>query len=181
MSVIDKIVAAVAPPETDEERREARDRARNAAANAPWLQSILDHHMKIEQAFVDAKTASDAGSRRTALKTLGTLLTGHSIAEEAAIYPAIAGHGEKASATKAYTEQQAAKLEMGLLEDIDPNSEDWRDKLEHIEAAVQHHVYEEEGTWYPELARNASPAENAKISERYNEHYGRYVGAGAVI
>jgi len=181
MSIIDKIVAAVAPPESDEERKEARDRARTAAANCEWLQTVLDHHLKIEQAFVTAKTANDAGSRRTALKNLGTVLTGHAIAEECVIYPAMVKHGEKAAATMAYTEQSGAKMEMGLLDGLDPNSEDWRDKLEHIEGAVQHHVFEEEGTWFPELARAASPADNAMISQRYNEEYGRYVGAGAVI
>lgn len=181
MSVIDKIVAAVAPPESDEERREARDRARNAATNAEWLRTILDHHLKLEQAFLDAKSANDAGSRRSAFKTLGTLLTGHAIAEEAVVYPAMVAHGEKTSAAKAYVEQNGAKTEMGLLENLDPDGEDWLDKLEHIEGAVAHHMYEEEGTWFSELARSASPAENAKIAERYNEEFNRYVGAGAVI
>lgn len=181
MSVLDKIVAAVAPPETDEMRREARDRARTAAANCEWLSTILDHHLKLEDAFANAKSAGDAGSRRTALKNLGTILTGHAIAEEVVIYPAMVKHGEKASATMAYTEQSGAKMEMGLLEGLDPNSEDWCDKLEHIQGAVAHHMYEEEGTWFPELARAASPADNAMIATRYNEEYGRYVGAGAVI
>lgn len=181
MSVIDKIVAAVAPPETDEQRKEARDRARNAAANCEWLGTILDHHLKIEQAFVAAKAATDAAGRRTAYKQLAVIITGHVVAEEGVIYPAMAKHGEKAHATMAYTEQSGATLEMGLLEGLDPNSEDWKDKLEHIEGAVQHHMYEEEGTWFPELARTASPAENAHIAERYNEEYDRYVGAGAVL
>lgn len=181
MSVIDKVIAAVTPPESDEDRMEARDRARTVAASCEWLQTVLDHHLKIEQAFSEAKSASDAGSRRTALKNLGTILTGHSIAEEVAIYPHMAMHGEKSGATMAYTEQSGAKMEMGMLETLDPNSEDWKDKLEHIEGAVQHHVYEEEGTWFPELARNAPADHNRMINERYNEEFRRYMGAGAAI
>ena len=181
MSVLHKIVAAVAPPETDEQRKEPRDRARTVAANCDWLGTILDHHLKLEEAFANAKSANDAGSRRAAFKNLATILTGHANAEESVIYPAMVKHGEKSHAMMAYTEQAGAKTEMGLLEGLDPNSEDWCDKLEHIQGAVAHHMYEEEGTWFPELARTASPADNEMIAQRYNEEYGRYVGAGAVL
>ena len=82
----------------------------------------------------------DPASRIGGLKRSSTLLTGHSIAEEAALYPALAKIDENTHAVKAYTEQSAAKLQLGLLEDLPPMSQDFMDKLGHIEGAVAHQV-----------------------------------------
>jgi len=70
--------------------------------------------------------------------------------------------GEQAHSTKAYTEQSAAKVQMGLLEDLEPMSQEYLDKLEHIRGAVAHHVYEEEGTWFVELKENCRPPTKRK-------------------
>lgn len=58
-------------------------------------------------------------------------------------------------------------------------SEDYLDKLEHIRGAVAHHVYSEEGTWFPELAANIDAAEQTYISRRYDAEFARYAQAGA--
>jgi hypothetical protein len=107
------------------------------------------------------------------------LLTGHSIAEEAAVYPALAADHQLDHAELAYQEQSAAKMEMGLLERLDPMSEDYLDKLGHIEGAVAHHVYSEEGTWFTELAESANAEDQARIAFRYAEEHQRYMSAGA--
>jgi hemerythrin superfamily protein len=179
MSVIDRVVAAITPPESDEDRREARERAREYAQECPWMATVLDHHQRIERAFADVKAANDASSRRAAQKALGAVLTGHSNAEESVIYPALSQVGETAHATMAYTEQAAAKMQMALLEKLDPMSQDYLDKLEHIEGAVQHHVYEEEGTWFPELIKDSTDADHQMINQRYNEEFNRYMGGEA--
>lgn len=178
MSILDKVVAAVTPPESDEQRAEARAKARNAATDGDWLSLVLDHHLQIEGAFAAVKAAKDAPSRISAQKRLATLLTGHSIAEEAVIYPALVKAGEQAHSTKAYTEQSAAKVQMGLLEDLDPLSQDYLDKLEHIRGAVAHHVYEEEGNWFVDLKGKLSPADQTKITFRYQEEFSRYTKVG---
>jgi hypothetical protein len=151
MSVIDKVIAAVTPPESAEARAKARKKARVAAAPGDWLSQIIDHHLLLEDAFATVKAASDAGSRRAATKDLGILLTGHAIAEEAVIYPALAEAGEKAHSGMGYDEQALVKVQMALLEKLEPMSQDFIDKLEHIEGAVTHHMYQEEGTWFLEL------------------------------
>jgi hemerythrin superfamily protein len=143
------------------------------------LAQILDHHRGIEAQFAAVKAAGDPASRRAEQQKLGLLLTGHSIAEEAAVYPALAADHQVGHAELAYQEQSAAKMEMGLLERLDPMSEDYLDKLEHIEGAVAHHVYSEEGTWFTELAESASPEEQALIGKRYAEEYGRYMGSAS--
>ena len=58
MSVFDKIIAAVAPPESDEARAEAREKARAAASSGDWLSQILEHHLGIERGFAEVKSAT---------------------------------------------------------------------------------------------------------------------------
>jgi hemerythrin superfamily protein len=176
MSILDKVVAAVTPPESDEQRAEARAKARSAAADGDWLTLILDHHEQIEAAFAQVKAATDAAGRLSAQKRLALLLTGHSIAEEAVIYPALVKAGEQGHSTKAYTEQSAAKVQMGLLEDLEPMSQEYLDKLEHIKGAVAHHVYEEEGNWFVDLKEKLPPADQAKLTFRYQQEFSRYIG-----
>ena len=90
MSVNDKVVAAVTPPESADTRLKARAKARVAAGKGDWLAMVLNHHERIEEAFAAVKSAIHPAARISSLQTLSTLLTGHSIAEEAALYPALA-------------------------------------------------------------------------------------------
>ena len=176
MSMLDKVVAAVTPPESDEARAEARAKAQSAASAGDWLSMVLEHHQQIEAAFAAVKAATTAAIRVSAQKELAVILTGHCIAEEAVLYPALVAVDEKAHGTKAYTEQSAAKTQMGLLETIPPMSQDYLDKLEHIRGAVAHHVYEEEGTWFLDLKEKLPSADQARLSQRYEEEFSRYMG-----
>jgi hemerythrin superfamily protein len=112
-----------------------------------------------------------------AQKKLGLLLTGHSNAEESVIYPALTVAHEKGHATMAYSEQAAAKTQMAMLENLAPMTQEYLDKLEHIRGAVAHHMYEEEGTWFPALKEKAPGADQAKLTARYEEEFRRYVGS----
>ena len=181
MSIIDKVVAAVTPPESEESRRDARAKAMAAASPGTWLAMVLEHHEAIEAAFAAVKTATTPAAQVAAQKKLATLLTGHSVAEEAALYPALADAGEKGHATMAYTEQSAAKLQMGLLEKLEPLSQDYLDKLEHIRGAVAHHMYEEEGNWFIDLRDKVPLTEQNRLTARYQEEFTRYVGANVEI
>ena len=177
MSIIDKVVAAVTPAESDEARREARGKARAAASTGDWLSMVLDHHEQIEAAFAAVESASTAGARVSAHKTLAIVLTAHANAEESVIYPALAGADEKRHAMSAYAEQAPAKEQLGLLENIPPLSHEFLAKLEHIRVAVAHHVYEEESKWFLELKHNVASADQVKLSLRYQEEFTRYLGA----
>jgi hypothetical protein len=162
--------------ESDEARAKARSKALAAATEGDWLSLVLQHHQQIEAAFAAVKAAGDAANRAAAQKKLAVLLTGHSIAEEAILYPALAKAGEESHSTKAYAEQSAAKVQMGLLEDMQPMSQEYLDKLEHLRGAVAHHVYEEEGTWFLELKQKLPAAGQTKLTFRYKEQFSRYMG-----
>lgn len=172
MSLIDKVLGAITPPETDEARAEATHKASAVAQAGDWLQMALDHHGQIRSAFERAAEAASPEQRVAAMRALATVLNGHAQAEEVVLYPALAKTGEKAHASLAYTEQSTAKMQMAELERIDPHGEAWRDKLEHIRGAVLHHMFEEEGTWFLELKAKA-PNQDF-LSRRFAEEYQRY-------
>ncbi len=175
MSVFDKVVAALTPPETDAQRADARAAAENMAAPGDWLSMVLDHHRQIESAF-DAVRDAGPGERRAAQKELAVILTGHSIAEESVLYPVLAEENSLGGAAMAYQEQAMAKAQMAMLEQLDPATQDYLDKLEHIRGAVQHHVFEEESTWFPRLKQDALQADQMTLTQRYQEEFERYTG-----
>jgi hemerythrin superfamily protein len=174
MSILDKVVEAMTPTETEAQRLDARVKARGAAMDGDWLSLVLLHHQQIESAFEAVKAATDSTTRVMAQKRLALVLTGHAIAEEAVLYPALVKTNEEGHSTKAYTEQSEAKVQMSLLEDLPPMSQEYVDKLEHIREAVAHHVYEEEGHWFLELRKKLPPADQVKLTFRYQEEYSRY-------
>jgi hypothetical protein len=176
MSIVDKVVAAVTPPESQQARVEARKRARSTAKPGTWLAMVIEHHEMIEAAFDGVEQATTADERRAAQKWLQIVFNGHSIAEEAVLYPAMASHGEKGRAELAYQEQSAAKGETAALEELDPLSEDYRDKLGHIRGAVAHHMFEEESNFLRKLYENVSPETMTRLTQRYQEEFTRYVG-----
>ena len=175
MSIFDKIAAAVTPPESAEDRAEARRCAADLARGDDWLATALDHHRRIEALFEQARAGRDAAARTSGMKQLGRMLTGHSIAEESVLYPMLA-QSHSSHAAHAYQEQATAKIEMHKLEMLEPMSQEWLDKLEHIRGAVQHHMYEEEGTWFPELRKAVPDGHDAMLTRRFREEFDRYMG-----
>jgi hypothetical protein len=177
MSAIDKLVSAITPPVSEEKREKAHARARAEALPGGWLSHILDQHEAIAQEFSEVKAAPEGRTRRLAERRLATLLTGHSIAEEAVVYPALAQVHEQGHAHKAYTEQAAAKIQLAALETLDPMSEDYLEKLGRLENAVMHHVFEEENEWLLELQTRSTTTENERITLRFQEEFDRYMGS----
>jgi hypothetical protein len=175
MSLMDKVVAAVTPPESEKKRREARAKAQAAAGPNDWLALVLQHHVQIESAFAAVKAARDLTTRLAAQQELALLLTGHANAEEAVIYPALVYFGHKAHAMTGYTEQAGAKANMGELEYLDPMSQDFLDKLEHIRGAVAHHMYEEESDRFLDLKR-LPVGDQMRLTQRYKQEFERYMG-----
>jgi hemerythrin superfamily protein len=174
MSFLDKLMSKVMPPESEQDRAEARQKAEQLSHGHGWLAMVLDHHRQIEDAFARARTMESAG-RKQALKELMLVLNGHSLAEETVLYPALAEHHEKGHASMSFDEHAMTKVHMHELEHLDPMSQEWLDKLEHIRGAVLHHMYEEEGERFVELAQKAA-AESEVLTQRFAEEFERYAG-----
>jgi hemerythrin superfamily protein len=178
MSIVDDAVAALTPAPSDEDRAEARDRARSVSTDGDWLSMVLDHHVLLEQAFARALEESSPEGRKSAFKQLGIIVTGHAGAEESVIYPAMDMTGETRHADHAYNEQVTVKKEMAALEQMDPMSSEYVEKLDGVRTAVAHHMIEEEGTWFADL-RQSPDVDQDMITQRYSEEYNRYVQGGS--
>ena len=174
MSFLDKIAAALTPPESDEDRAEARRTLTRHATGREWVTLAVDQHRQIESAFEQARVAVP-DARPGAVRHLGAVLTAHSIAEEGVLYPALVEAGHKGHATMAYEEQAMAKVQLAMLEKLDPASQEWTDKLEHIRGAVLHHIYQEEKDWFVEISDDAPASTDAMLGERFREEYDRYM------
>ena len=177
MTPLDKVAIAEASRATRSQRAAARAGLKTLATQCTWLGDILQHHIAIEQAFAGVRAAPDPEQRRAAQRWLATLLTGHSMAEEAVLYPAMVLNDQKLHSTSAYAEQGAAKVGIATLETLDPMSQAYLDALEHVRGVVARHVHEEENHWYPALARQGGPSERARLSARYQEEFRRYMGS----
>lgn len=176
MSILDKVVAAVTPLETEEDRATARHNAQVLTHDGDWLDVVLQHHRQIEAAFDAALSSQDAQGRTAGVKQLQLILTGHANAEETVLYPALVDIGEKAESAMAFEEQAMTKVQLAKLEKLDPLSQEWRDKLEHIQGAVLHHIFQEESSWFPKLQQHALVDDRQMITARFIEEFERYVG-----
>lgn len=172
MGIVDKVIAAVTPMASDETRAEAHANARAASKGRDWLGVLLDHHEQIEAAFDAVRNSTGAEQRRMAQKELALLLTAHAVAEENVLYPALAQVDETHHATMAYTEQSAAKMQLGLLDYLPPMSQEYMDKFEHLRGAVLQHIYQEESSWFIELKDKA--ADSSFLTQRYLEEFARH-------
>ena len=181
MSVFDKVIAAVTPPESEKDRFEARNKARAAAAPDDWLSLVLDHHLELEEALAAVEETTGPGERMIAFKEFAGLLTGHAIAEEGVLYPGLSANSETGHADMGYTEQAMVKMQMAALEKLDPMSQAFEDKLAHVKGALQHHMYEEEGNWFLDLKQKAALEEQVLLTQRYTEEFERYVGGGEIV
>lgn len=180
MSLLDKVVGAVTPPESEESRRAARAKAQAVAGANDWLELVLEHHVRIEDAFTAVKAAQEPRARALALRTLAVLLSAHSNAEESVIYPALLRFGHKSQGMAGYTEQAGAKANMGELEYLDPMSQEFLDKLEHVRGAVTHHMYKEESDRFLDL-RQLTAQDQDRLTRRFREEFERYMGNGADV
>lgn len=175
----DETIPAVMPPESEAQLREAREKARAQARPGDWLWTIIEHHEAIERAFATVSSASDVAARRAAEKRLAVLLTGHAIAEEAAVYPVLARVCEQRHADAAYAEQASVKMQLAALETLEPMSQDYLDRLGRLAVEARLHSYKEERQRLPELLSRASPEMNQRIGARYREEFERYTAETA--
>jgi hemerythrin superfamily protein len=173
MSFLDKIAAAIAPVTSDKQRAEARDRLEELAVGHLFAEDILAQHKRIEELFAHARLASGNEAQDIVLE-LAMLLNGHSLAEEAVIYPEISVNSSKAHAAIAYEEHAMTKVQLAALQKLNPGTKEWSDKLDHIESAIRHHVYQEESSWLPDVIRFAPITDKQRMSLEFRDYFDRF-------
>ena len=179
MSFIDRLASALAPAASKEDRAEARRKAEALGAREEWIRLIVEQHKQIETLVSQAATATGADARRKAMREFERVLTGHATAEETVLYPDMAEFSGKTHAGMGYEEHAMTKIQVAKLEKLDPMSDEWGEKIDHIRSALEQHMYQEEGSWMPDLAEKLPQTDRTRLTERFVEEYERYCGDGS--
>lgn len=135
---------------------------------------IMNDHREVERLF-DKLRQRDG--REQTVPVLVTLLTAHSRAEEAEVYPV--ARDEAGAADKvAHSQEEHAEADR-LLEELaaaDPESPEFDEVLAKVVEAVTHHIEEEEKTVLPAMQTGLGDERRAELADAFlanrREHLG---------
>ena len=145
MHTLDLAIAKSADADNLARRIKAREKSTQLGRNCLWLHLVVAHHEGIEHSFAQLHAARDVEARRRIERDLRVRWTGHSVAEEAVLYPAMARTDQKAHALAAYSEHSQFKVRLALLSSLDAMSSEYEHVLERLRRAAQWHFLDEEG------------------------------------
>ena len=136
---------------------------------------ILNDHRQVKQLL--AQLESEPTARPNLVPVLVTLLTAHSRAEEAEVYPA--ARSEAGETEEVEHSQEEHLLADQLLEELaatDPTSAEFDSALEKVVKAVTHHIGEEEEKVLPGLRQRLDAARLEELGAAFlasrEEHLG---------
>lgn len=170
--------AGVAAPAAAQRSAPMRMPSVSSLTAGDWMAQVKAQHMAIDAGFqrLKATRESDGRGRQAALMDLAGLLTGHSIAEQVALYPGVAlVAGDRPGSDKLYMDQQHAKVMVAELMNLPMTGPEFMTRLTALEAAVKAHVADEEGREYPELMRAADRAMNEKMTADFRREFTKYM------
>ncbi|TWD72999.1 hemerythrin HHE cation binding domain-containing protein [Kribbella amoyensis] len=147
--------------------------------SADVVDLIMQDHREVERLFDELKDNPE--KRPTLLPVLTTLLTAHSRAEEAEVYPVAAEEaGEKEEVSHSQQEHIEADQLLAKLAATDPSSADFDKVLQNLVDAVSHHVEEEETKVLPGMRANLPDERRTELGEAFvasrKEHLGDQPG-----
>ncbi len=144
------------------------------AMKTDWLGLVKAHHDMLERAFDELIDGGSDPARRPVLyKRLAYLLTAHSVAEENAIYPALAMCGLQSESDRLYLDQAHAKVMNAMLDMADDKLGDaWLQRVLELRSAVLAHArQDEEGDLYPRLVAAIDAPTATKLGVAYRREF----------
>jgi hemerythrin superfamily protein len=127
---------------------------------------IMQDHREVERLFDELKDNPE--KRPNLLPVLTTLLTAHSRAEEAEVYPVAAAEaGEKEEVSHSQQEHIEADQLLAKLATTDPASAAFDKTLRNLIDAVSHHVEEEETKVLPGMRSTLSDQRRTELGEAF--------------
>ncbi len=140
---------------------------------------IMQDHREVERLFDELRDNPE--KRPNLLPVLTTLLTAHSRAEEAEVYPVAASEaGEKDEVSHSQQEHIEADQLLAKLAATDPASSDFDKVLQNLVDAVSHHVEEEETKVLPGMRSNLSDERRMELADAFatsrQQHLGEQPG-----
>ncbi|CAM4086587.1 hemerythrin domain-containing protein [Kibdelosporangium persicum] len=140
---------------------------------------IMQDHREVERLFDELKSAPE--KRPLLVPVLAMILTAHSRAEEAEVYPVAR---EKAGQPDEIAHSQREHLEverlLARLTRTSPQSKKFEQVLDRLIKSVTHHVQEEESTVLPGMRERLSHSARMKLARQFarsrREHMGEVPG-----
>jgi hemerythrin superfamily protein len=136
---------------------------------------IMQDHREVERLFDELKTHPE--QRPLLVPTLTALLTAHSRAEEAEVYPVARDEAGEADEV-AHSQEEHAQAER-LLERLaatDPQSPEFDEVLDEVIEAVTHHVEEEESTVLPGMRERLDDSRRAELGKAFAASRAQHMG-----
>jgi len=137
---------------------------------------IEQDHRDMEQMF--ARLQAGDGDKAMIFQQMAALLTAHSRAEEAEVYPAIAKAGDAEEVTHAREEHAEADDLLSKLKALDPMSPEFDETLAKLIEGVSHHIQEEESTALPALRAAVNADQLATLAAAFIERRGAELEKG---
>jgi hemerythrin superfamily protein len=135
---------------------------------------IMHDHRELERLFEELQSQPD--KRPSLVPVMVALLTAHSRAEEAEVYPAAAEAGISEDVQHSQKEHLEADQLAAEVAATDPEAPDFGEKLTKLIEAVTHHVQEEESKVLPGMRENLSDERLDQLGEAFlasrTEHLG---------
>ncbi|MEU3627901.1 hemerythrin [Amycolatopsis coloradensis] len=127
---------------------------------------IMQDHREVERLFDELQKHPE--KRRLLVPVLSSLLTAHSRAEEAHVYPAATNEASEAEDV-AHGQKEHAEAEQLLvkLNNTDPASKQFEKVLSDLVEAVTHHVKEEESTILPKMRRELDEPRRRELGDAF--------------
>lgn len=137
---------------------------------------IEQDHRDLQEVF--ARLRNGDGDRQMLFQQMAAILTAHSRAEEAEVYPAIAKANDAEKVKHAREEHAEADDMLAKLKGIDPESAEFVQTLNELIDAVSHHIDEEESEALPALRRAADANQLAELADAFTARRGQELQAG---
>lgn len=136
---------------------------------------IMADHREVERLFDELKTHPETRPLLTPM--LSALLTAHSRAEEAEVYPVAKTEAhETEEVAHSQEEHEEAEELLVRLNGADPESPEFDRALQQLIDAVTHHVEEEESTVLPGMKTGLDDARRAELGAAFAASRAQHLG-----
>ncbi|MFJ6672815.1 hemerythrin domain-containing protein [Actinosynnema sp. NPDC091369] len=136
---------------------------------------IMQDHREVERLFAELKDHPE--KRPLLVPVLVSVLTAHSRAEEAEVYPVAKDEaGETDEVEHSQEEHAEAEQLLAKLAGTDPTSPAFDDVLRELVESVTHHVEEEESSVLPGMRERLDDRRREELGRAFAESRARHMG-----
>lgn len=136
---------------------------------------IMQDHREVERLFDELKQHPE--KRPLLVPVLSAMLTAHSRAEEAEVYPVARDDaGETDEVAHSQHEHAEAEQLLARLVETDPTANEFEQRLDELVKAVTHHVEEEESSVLPGMRQRLDEQRRMELGRAFAASRARHMG-----